>query len=257
MPALKLKSKIMKHLIIILFSTLVSISALAQDLNVDRSPKSQDEFKNFLYEKWTDFQTQKQNGKKFPKLKIDNLIEILSYVPFDNDNKFTISYVRKVDSLDKAALYNKVYQSLVDIFVNAKNVMQMQDKETGIIVCKGLTEGAFSFSGGIILGNVSGIENVVFTLKIQIRDNRYKVDIYDIVTEKGDMNENGVPIDTHLTADFYNTSYNDGLTNTKRTNAHYINVRTQILLDQLYHLYQMEESLFEKIQSNQSTKNDW
>lgn len=244
----------MKHLICTLFATLFCVGAFAQDFEVVREPKSQEEFKEFVYDKYTTFEKQKQESKKLPKLTKDDLKEILAYVLFNEDNKFAISCVRQIEGLNKEALYDKVYQSLVDVFVNAKNVLQMQDKEAGILVCKGLTEGSFSFN---MMGTKTGKEPILFTLKIQVRDGRYKIDIYDIHTEKGDLLDIGSPIELFLTPNFYSTTFGQGAMKTKRTDAHYMNVRTQALLEQLYNLYQIEDDIYINVSQNQSSNDDW
>lgn len=243
----------MKKMIMALL-LLFSYGAYAQELSVDRAPKSQEEFKTFISEKFTSFEKAKEDSKKLPKLKKEDLIEILSFVPFDDKEKFTISYIRKVDGIDKAALYDKIYQSLVDVFVNAKNVMQMQDKESGIIVCKGIVDGTLSFN---MMGVKTGEESARFTLKIQVREGRYKIDIYDIETEKGDLMDNSSPIETFLMPDYYSTTFGQGAMKTKRTDAHYINVRTQVLLEQLYNLYQIEDDIYKNVAFNNSSKEDW
>lgn len=243
----------MKKIIMALL-LLFSYGAYAQELSVNREPKSQEEFKAFVSGKYSSFQKKKQDSKKLPKQTKDDLIEILSFVPFADNDKFTISYIRQVDGLDKPVLYDKIYQALVDAFVNAKNVLQMQDKESGIIVCKGFTDGALSFN---MMGVKTGIESVKFTLKIQVREGRYKIDLYDIETEKGDLLDNGSPIETFLRPDYYSTTFGQGAMKTKRTDAHYINVRTQVLLEQLYNLYQIEDDIYENVSLNKSSNEDW
>ncbi len=249
----------MKHLICILFVTLLSTNAFAQDFEIVRNPMPQEEFKELIYQKYSNFEKRKLEDKKLPKLKKEDMIEILSSVPFNDDGSFTISYVRQVEGLGKGTLYDNIYQSLVDVFVSAKNILQMQDKETGILVCKGMTEGYLIFSMGL-MGKYVGSVPIHFTLKIQVRDGRYKIDLYDIHVEKGDLNEAEAPIETYLTKDFYLTSFVSdglGLSKSKRTDAHYINVRTQVLLEQLYRLYQIENNIFDGVSQLKTEEEDW
>lgn len=249
----------MKHLICILFATLLSINAFAQDFEIVRNPMPQEEFKELIYQKYSNFEKRKLEDKKLPKLKKEDTIEILSSVPFNDDGSFTISYVRQVEGLDKETLYDNIYQSLVDVFVSAKNILQMQDKETGILVCKGMTEGNLIYSMGL-MGKYAGSVPTHFTLKIQVRDGRYKIDLYDIYVEKGDLDDTEAPIETYLTKDFYLTSFVSdglGLSKSKRTDAHYINVRTQVLLEQLYRLYQIENNIFDGVSQLKTEEEDW
>ena len=62
---------------------------------------SQEEFKEFIYQKYSNFEKRKIEDKKLPKLKKEDMIEILSSVPFNDDGSFTISYVRQVEGLGK------------------------------------------------------------------------------------------------------------------------------------------------------------
>ena len=59
----------MKHLICILFVTLLSTNAFAQDFEIVRNPMSQEEFKEFIYQKYSNFEKRKIEDKKLPKLK--------------------------------------------------------------------------------------------------------------------------------------------------------------------------------------------
>ena len=103
----------MKHLICILFVTLLSTNAFAQDFEIVRNPMSQEEFKEFIYQKYSNFEKRKIEDKKLPKLKKEDMIEILSSVPFNDDGSFTISYVRQVEGLGKGTLYDNIYQWLM------------------------------------------------------------------------------------------------------------------------------------------------
>ena len=78
----------MKHLICILFVTLLSTNAFAQDFEIVRNPMSQEEFKEFIYQKYSNFEKRKIEDKKLPKLKKEDMIEILSSVPFNDDGSF-------------------------------------------------------------------------------------------------------------------------------------------------------------------------
>lgn len=68
-----------------------------------------------------------------------------------------------------ADLWLKANQFFVDNFRDAKNVIELNDKDNGIIMAK---------------GNVPiDLARATFIMKVQCRDNRYRVQLYDIVIE--------------------------------------------------------------------------
>ena len=70
------------------------------------------------------------------------------------------------DTCAKSLLYHKSKMYIVDLFKSANNVIQNDDKEFGIITCKGTT----SISGYYFH----------FTLKIRVKDGASKITISDI-----------------------------------------------------------------------------
>jgi hypothetical protein len=89
------------------------------------------------------------------------------------DNKIIFTEVVIVDSIQKDQLYSRTKLWFADNFKSTKDVIQLDDKENGIVLGK-----------GNILKRESGIQPVIktwkFSVKVQIKDNKYKVDIYDI-----------------------------------------------------------------------------
>lgn len=235
-----------------------SISSFAQTLKIERTSVSQDEFRTLIFEMFENFEQRKIEEKKLPKLTKADLEEIISAVPFTQDGKFEISHIVKVENINKSDLYNKVYQAIVDVFVNAQNVIQMQDKENGIIVCKGLCIGNFIYKFGI-MGTSAGKEAVSFTLKIQCKDGRYKIDIYDVNTQIGvhKFLDSGLPIESYLIPEFYDTSYGEKALKQERSDEYYINIRTQLLLDQLYQLYKIEETIQSYATKHSTDEDNW
>ena len=89
------------------------------------------------------------------------------------DNKITYTEVVTVDSVKKDELYAKTKLWFADVFKSSKDVIQLDDKENGIVLGK-----------GNIQKRESGLQPVIktwrFTVKIQLKDGKYKADIYDI-----------------------------------------------------------------------------
>lgn len=110
-------------------------------------------------------------------------------MPRNDKGEVVFSKVIREEGQDKKALYVAAKLCVTNIFNSAKDVIQLDDPESGIIVVKGFTEEP---TRGL-MGTVDNAE-VWFTLKVQTKDNRYKIDIYQI---KGHYSggTTGIPVD--------------------------------------------------------------
>lgn len=88
------------------------------------------------------------------------------------DGKVFYSGVVTVDSTTANVLYERAYGWFVDTYNSAQDVIQMSDKDTGIIVGKGGFDQLFSaFAAAFV--------HIEMTVKIQVKDGRYKYEITD------------------------------------------------------------------------------
>ncbi len=77
-----------------------------------------------------------------------------------------------VDSTDKVKLYSKVKKWFIEQYKSAKDVIQLDDKENGEVIGKGFFETNWQNSF------ISELKvNVWHTIKIYIKDNRFKYEI--------------------------------------------------------------------------------
>jgi hypothetical protein len=90
------------------------------------------------------------------------------------DGKITYTGVVHVDSLSSEELYKRSKRWFFDTYNSGKDVIQLDDKESGEIIGKGFFETYWqsSFLGGISI-------NVYQTIKVQVKDGRYKYEITD------------------------------------------------------------------------------
>lgn len=97
---------------------------------------------------------------------------------------FTI--IGKADRATKDQLYTRAKMALAEMFVSAKDVIQMDSRDDGIIIVKGKTE--------IITNSfMAKIKDIMsFTLKISVKDGKYKCDLYDITLELQPGTKNAV-----------------------------------------------------------------
>lgn len=232
--------------------------AYAQELSVNREPKSQEEFKTIIQSK-LDSSLIKDKKVRL-KLSEKDLQDVLSQVPLNDDETFSISFVRQVPEITTDELYTRIYQALVDVYVNAKNVIQMQDKENGLIVCKGIvkyTNSAMS-SVNLAMGTHISVDEVIdYTIKIQVREGRYKVDIYDMIADESIFSDGKLTMNDFLNSSFYNTTYASGFSKKKRSDKGYQTTRLLYILHELNQLYDLEESIYNKVSSTGVSKDDW
>ena len=111
-------------------------------------------------------------------------------LPIDKETgKISYSEIVKVDSVDAKALYNNAKIWFVHYFNSAKNVLQLDDKESGRIIGKGL----LNVTTSVIVKADAGV--VKFTIEINAKDGRYKYTFTDFwheayiskITTPGDL----------------------------------------------------------------------
>ncbi len=114
------------------------------------------------------------------------------------DGKITYGGVVQIDGLSSEELYKRTKRWFIETYNSGKDVIQLDDKENGEIIGKGFFETYWqsTFYSGI------GI-NIHETIKIQVKDGRYKYEITDFkvkfyVPAAGGMPANNVdaPLET-------------------------------------------------------------
>lgn len=90
--------------------------------------------------------------------------------------KLEFSQVIKADSVKRENLYIALKEWVVTSYNSPKDVIQMDDKDAGLLICNGV----INYSPKKITHlSYKGI--IKYSLKIQVKDNRYKVDISNFV----------------------------------------------------------------------------
>lgn len=93
------------------------------------------------------------------------------------DGAIIYSEVITVDSsIKKEELFNRAKAWFVDNYKSANDVIQLQDKDAGVIIGKGI------FDAGYNLGMMVGydIVHVSHTVKIYVKDGKFKYEIVDL-----------------------------------------------------------------------------
>lgn len=100
--------------------------------------------------------------------------------PLDTNGKIVYTEVIEMQNVTKDALYSRAYEWFTKAFNSAQNVIQMQDKENGKIIGKGIFDDINS-PGPLGMAGVKGY--VKFTISIYLKDGKYKYEITDFVHE--------------------------------------------------------------------------
>lgn len=99
-------------------------------------------------------------SEKPPKLPIDSMTGNVCY-----------SEVVKMDSVKKEELYLRANQWFAKSYKSANNVIQLNDKQAGQIIGKGVEKVDTKYN------DVYGTTNLHYTITISLKDGRYKYDI--------------------------------------------------------------------------------
>jgi len=102
---------------------------------------------------------------------------LLNFKSFSQD-KLSFSEVIQTDSVGIDIIYSNLLQWVSDNYKNPDKVIQINEKSSGLLVINGVFEYSY---GGLSYLCYEGYIN--YSIKIQIKDNRYKVEIYNFKHE--------------------------------------------------------------------------
>lgn len=103
-------------------------------------------------------------------------------------NYYSYTGVIKVDtSLNATQLYSVGFEWFANIYNNSRFVIQMQDKEAGIIIGKALFTTHVNL--GLMVGSRDYITN--YTIKLSFKNGRIKYDIYDFISDEFSLMKDG------------------------------------------------------------------
>lgn len=91
------------------------------------------------------------------------------------DGVVTFTTINEISTKTKDQLYSSAKMMIAEMFKSAKDVIQSDDKDSGVIICKGNAKIPKAFITYLM----------EFTLKISCKDGKYKADLYDITLQIG------------------------------------------------------------------------
>ena len=112
------------------------------------------------------------------------IIAFFTIGAFAQGNPIKFDKVIQAEGKNVSVLYPTIRAWVATTFNSAQDVLQMDDAQNGIIICKG----NFSYRApeGMNYRYADGIIN--FTLKVQVRDGRYKVTMSDFIHKSTNIN---------------------------------------------------------------------
>ena len=96
--------------------------------------------------------------------------QLIDELPQDESGKLNYSEIVQVDNVSKDELYQRSKQFFIDELESDKDIIQLDDQESGTVVAKGFYD--------VYVGLTK--YQMWFTVKIQSKEGRYKYDIYNI-----------------------------------------------------------------------------
>jgi hypothetical protein len=116
--------------------------------------------------------------------------EVAPVLPIDPDTHL-VAYtgVVEVPGATQAQLYSRAYEWVAKNFNSAQNVIQMQDKESGKIIAKGVVK-------AFVKKYDSGYNS--FTLSLYLKDGKYKYDITNFSNEHKTVGTKYGPSDSSM-----------------------------------------------------------
>lgn len=208
------------------------------------SPESY--FESIIKGKWNAYHKQIDRGETVKKFTDDDLMEILVKAPFDKEGNFSISEVVNVGGMKKELIYKKALQYLTNEVVLSKN------DNNCVFACNGTVNEKYRNC------------NLQYTLKVQCKDNKYRIEICNMVEKKSydmdEFNKNDEPIETYMKPDHYDQVSNNSriLFFIKKSCSSYINNRLIVLISHLNQMYNIRDTIKSYIvQNQQKTDSNW
>jgi len=122
------------------------------------------------------------------KIKLMTFIVIM-FVSLSSKGQEVLTFtdVVKIDSISKNELYNRAKLWFATTFNSLKDVLQIEDKDAGQLVGNSL----FKYTPTVFNANARIVGNIKLTIKIFVKDGRYKYEFTNFIHESKSNSEYG------------------------------------------------------------------
>lgn len=96
-----------------------------------------------------------------------------SDLPFKNDQIVYERVITLDSTFPKDKLYKSAKMAVINSFRDSKSVIQLDDKDNGKIICKGIATGHYKYA--MVSYNIRWH----FTMDITVKEGKYRIQIYD------------------------------------------------------------------------------
>lgn len=107
------------------------------------------------------------------------MLILISISNIVKSQKYDIDKIITVDSTSKEVLYYRAMEWLSTTYKSANDVIQMNDKEQGVIIGKGAIKTYVK-----VLGNYEDAGLVYYTIKLSFKHNKYRYEVNNVYHDK-------------------------------------------------------------------------
>lgn len=176
------------------------------------------------------------------------IIIFLTSISIQSTAQTPITYTEVVPlaGVSKTELYTRARQWFSEAYKSADNVIQMDDKQAGIIIGKAL----FRFKSGVAFSAI--VEGVInYTVKISVKEGRYKYEITNFIHEA--RNTAAAATDFGLITDSPTSPVTASMSGKKFSNKVWADMQYQ---SKAYGK-QIEEDILKSMQHKSETNDNW
>lgn len=165
---------------------------------------------------------------------------LASTIDSNGQEAITFSKVIQADSLNQAKLFTTINEWFASTYNSAKDVIQVADKEAGLIVGNGSMNYTY---GKMAYRCYEG--HITYTIKVSVKDNRYKVELTQFTHAVNFGNAPSCSLGLVSTSEFYATS---GMSK---------NYHNNVWQDIKLKAEQYSMQIFDSLEKKTKTKDDW
>jgi len=164
---------------------------------------------------------------------------------FNENNKITFTKIIDVEETSAGELFVRARKWLSDYYNSAETIIDLEDKEQGIIIAKPLGQVGINSTFGLVYVKMN------YTINLYVKDNKYKYEITDLIHEATPSSHNNysrarTPMEAIILDDML-----------YRRNGKVINKTANWKIGTIKHVQQIAYDLEKGMQSPIISNSDW